>query len=682
MVSTKARALMSAIAALMATTIEVSATTARAWSGPAIDTASQSSEVAQPAAPAAPAACAQIIQPRSWMEKDGTRRFSFKVQMVRWVEFSRVIFRWKEPVEIENVYEASVEDSEDGGRVVSVRLGPSPLQTTARTFQMFGKNSNDVSPTIACRGLTQPPPSPPHAEDCMLGPKYSVPRSWGEGAIIQIALDYWEDGKEFRLTFFGQQVELQDPVNVELDSTTQLRGDTVAIARLVPQDYLHHGPLVFGFRTTPAVHRPPKIVCHKLHPPSPPPPPSPHPWQPPPPPAPQPPPSPTPDPPPPVLEVAAASACQIGGRAKVAHSSLTPDGRDLLRLVVLPEVWDTDYSVVVVIGHDWGGSLAVSELTHATMLHQAEMSGADGSRLSFKLAPEDPDAVEQSFGFDVSGSALAILSMTCRLLTSNSPWPPPPPPPPSPPSPPPPDMVELDVSSSTSTLGGATKHQDPADGPSESSSGLGVRGALMLLATFGAVAYILKDTGMLALARKYVVSHPRLAGVASALGLAENAASEMEMGEAAGSRTSSQPSSAKQKKSKRWKVTVDLGIGSSEAHLTVPAGAVSSVAELKLAIAEAYIDQVGTNTAPLDWQGEDPVMVVHMVSDKALREVTNSTSLSAVRKCAALRVSLPASDDDNDDDKSALLFDDQASGIASTTLAASRQKRQNGRGRR
>ena len=56
---------------------------------------------------------------------------------------------------------------------------------------MFGKNSNDVSPTIACRGLTQPPPSPPHAEDCMLGPKYSVPRSWGEGAIIQIALDYW-----------------------------------------------------------------------------------------------------------------------------------------------------------------------------------------------------------------------------------------------------------------------------------------------------------------------------------------------------------------------------------------------------------------------------------------------------------------------------------------------------------
>ena len=71
------------------------------------------------------------------------------------------------------------------------------------------------------------------------------------------------------------------------------------------------------------------------------------------------------------------------------------------------------------------------------------------------------------------------------------------------------------------------------------------------------------------------------------------------------------------------------------------------------------------------------------MSDKALREVTNSTSLSAVRKCAALRVSLPASDDDNDDDKSALLFDDQASGIASATLAgASRQKRQNGRGRR
>lgn len=678
MVSTMARALLGAIIALMMTPREVSAAvTPRAWTGPAADTASQSSEVAQPAAPS----CAQIIQPRSWMEKDGTRRFSFKVQMVKWVEFSRVIFRWKEPVEIENVYEASVENSEDGGRVVSVRLGPAPLQTTARTFQMFGKNSNDVSPTIACRGLTQPPPSPPHAEDCMLGPKYSVPRSWGEGAIIQIALDYWEDGKEFRLTFFDQAVELQDPVNVELESTTQLRGSTVAIARLVPEDYLHHGPLVFGFRTTPAVHRPPKIVCHKLHPPSPPPPPSPHPWRPPPPPAPQPPPSPAPDPPPPVLEVEAASACEIGGTAKVAHSSLTPDGRDLLRMVVLPKVWDTDYSVVVVIGHEWGGSLTVSELTHATMLHQAEMSGADGSRLSFKLAPEDPDAVEQSFGFDVSGSALAILSMTCRLLTSNSPWPPPPPPPPSPPSPPPPDMVELDVTASTPTLGGATKPLDAAGAPPEP-SGLGFRGTLMLLATFGAVAYILKDTGMLALARKYVVTHPRLASMASALGVAENAASEMEMGEAAGSRAASQLSSNKQKKSKRWKVTVDLGIGSSEAHLTVPVGAASSVAELKLAIAEAYIDQVGTNTAPLDWQGGDPVMVVHMVTDKSLREVTSSTSMGALRKSAALRVSLPASDDDVDDDKSALLVDDQASGIASVTLAASsRQKRQTGRGR-
>ena len=243
-------------------------------------------------------------------------------------------------------------------------------------------------------------------------------------------------------------------------------------------------------------------------------------------------------------------------------------------------------------------------------------------------------------------------------------------------------MVERDEPSSDSTLGGATKHSDPADGSvAPGNGGLGLRGMLMLIATFGAVTYILKDTGMLELARNYVLAHPRLAGMAAALGLAETTASQMELGEAVDSRTASQPSSTKQKKSKRWKVTVDLGIGSSEAHLTVPAGTVSSIAELKLAIAEAYIDQVGTNTAPLDWQGEEPVMVVHMVTDKALREVTSSTSLSAVRKSAAFRVNLPSSDDDNHDDKSALLFDDQASGIASATLATSRQKRQNGRGR-
>ena len=137
--------------------------------------------------------------------------------------------------EIEHVYQANMEEYADDGRVVSVKLGPAPLQTRPNTFQVFGKNSNDVSPVIACRGSSKPPPSPPHGEDCVMGPKYAVTRSWGEGAIIQIKLDFWNDGKEFRITFWGQEITLDDPINIEVVSTVRLGADTVATVRLVPR---------------------------------------------------------------------------------------------------------------------------------------------------------------------------------------------------------------------------------------------------------------------------------------------------------------------------------------------------------------------------------------------------------------------------------------------------------------
>ena len=66
-------------------------------------------------------------------------------------------------------------------------------------------------------------------------------------------------------------------------------------------------------------------------------------------------------------------------------------------MVVTPDTWDADYSIVIVIGHDWGGSVTVSEVSHATIMHQAEMPAADGVRLGFVLSPADPDAAEQSF---------------------------------------------------------------------------------------------------------------------------------------------------------------------------------------------------------------------------------------------------------------------------------------------
>ena len=679
---------MRAALALLALGIRVTAVSQHAWTPPAKDDAPELGDPARAEPellPAPAAACATIIAPRSWIEKDGTRRFMFKVEMAVWEEYSRVVMRWSEPVEIENVYEANLEEYADGGKVVSVKLGPAPLQTRAKTFQVFGKNSMDVAPVLACRHNSQPPPSPPHGEDCIMGPKYSVARSWGEGAIIQIALDFWADGKEFRITFWNQDITVEDPVNIEVVSTIRLRTDTVATVKLVPEDYLHHGPMVFGFKTTPAVQSAPKIVCHKLKPPAPPPPPSPLPRSPPPPPAPGPPPSPEPSPPPPLKEVPAASACELGGTAKVAHSSVTPDGHDLLRMVVKPETWDPEFLVVVVLGHEWGGAIRVSELTQATMLHQTELSSADGAQLSFRPSPADPDAVEQSFGFNVEGSALTIISMTCRAVTSNAPWPPPPPPPPPPPnpSPPVPMMVENDgpVVRPAATLGVDAKRADPPEASASKGAGLSVKGLLMVLATCGALLYILKDTGALALASDYVSNHPRLTSIVATLGARGSAAGRdgdsMEMGRACGPRGDSQ--GLKQKKSKRWKVTVDVGGG--ETHLSVPAGAVASLAELKLAIAEAYRDEAGAHEAPLSWQSDEPEMVLHFAGgDKAYREATAATSFGLVRKAVALRVALPRSDQEDDygDDRSALLLDERASEITQSLTAPPR--RAGGRG--
>ena len=644
---------------------QVSPVSQRAWTQPLPDIpAADLEELPEPVV-----ACATIKQPRSWIEKDGTRRFSFNVEMTSWEEYSRIIFRWSEPVEIEHVYQANMEEYADGGKVVSIKLGPAPLQTRANTFQVFGKNSNDVSPVIACRGSSRPPPSPPHGEDCIMGPKYVVTRSWGEGAIIQIRLDFWADGKEFRVTFWGQDIRLEDLINAELVSTVRLGTDTVATVRLVPEDYLHHGPLMFGFKTLPAVEGVPKVVCHKLRPPTPPPPPSPLPRYPPPPPAPDPPPSPEPSAPPPVKEVAAAPACELGGSAMVAHASVSPDGLDILRIVVRPKRWRPDFTVIIVIGHKWGESLKISDTSHATMLHQTELSSADGSQLGFRPSPLDPDATEQSFGFSVAGPSLSIVSMTCRLLASNSPWPPPPPLPP----PPEPTMVELEGGSIApdTTLHLDSRQPDLQEPSAARDGGLSPKGILMLLATCCAVLYVLKDTGALAFATTYVMTHPRWAGFAAVLNIhgrePANDGASMELGRACNAQA------PKQNKSKRWKVAVD--VGGRETQLSVPVGAASSIVDLKLAIAEAYRDQMGTREAPLSWQSNEPEMVVHFAGgDKTFREATASTPFALVRKAAALRVALMTSDqDDEDDDRSALLLDDHASAITDHLTAPPRR---------
>ena len=587
--------------------------------------------------------CATVSRGRAWTEIDGTKRVQLTITPSEWVEFQKIELIFEAPVVVEHLYDATPDGATQiGGRgslAVAVRLGPKPHTGTA--FQFFGRDTNEVAPMLRCEGFKNPPPSPPHAEDCVLGPKYKVERSWGDGAIIKVDLEFWEDDKEFRLRFFDQTIVIEDPQNAELETIETRNGDTEVLLRLVPLDYLHGGPLQFGFMAKPAPHRAARIICHKLQPPRPPPPPSPMPRLPPSPQPPPPPPSPSPSPPPPTNQVNADSGCKIGGYARIEHRRTdTISGNDLIRMTVRPDLWDVDYTVVVRIDHAWGGTLTVSELARATLLRKEPTSSADGELLSFVLsAPERGVGQDEAFGFNVVGEGLQLVSMTCRTRASNDPWPPPPPPPPVEQS-----IVEAIEMAPPSAAGGDDSDDYSAFGPSLKKKGHAVSGCrrvtdnrgkvvvecdgdddeggggpsfavlLVFAACIGGVLYILKDTGALALIVAKLKAHA--AGDGGGDG-------ETELGE--GGASNGDGAGGRGKKSKRWKVTVTVrgheagpGGGEEIEFYVVATAAVVGTDELKRAIAEACLAHAGPERTPLEWQSsDDPEMELRCAPEPA-----------------------------------------------------------------
>ena len=340
-----------------------------------------------------------------------------------WVEFQKIELIFEAPVVVEHLYDATPDGATQiGGRgslAVAVRLG---RPHTGTTFQFFGRDTNEVAPMLRCEGFKNPPPSPPHAEDYVLGPS-TRSSARGAGAIIKVDLEFWEDDKEFRLRFFDQTIVIEDPQNAELETIETRNGDTEVLSAWCPSTISTAGRCSLASWAKPAPHRAARIICHKLQPPRPPPPPSPLPRLPPSP-APPPPPSPSPSPPPPTNQVNADSGCKIGGYARIEHRRTdTISGNDLIRMTVRPDLWDVDYTVVVRIDHAWGGTLTVSELARATLLRKgADLSSADGELLSFVLsAPERGVGQDEAFGFNVVGEGLQLVSMTCRTRASNDP---------------------------------------------------------------------------------------------------------------------------------------------------------------------------------------------------------------------------------------------------------------------
>ena len=108
---------------------------------------------------------------------------------------------------------------------------------------------------------------------CDLGPHFSVAKDWVTGGLTHIALDGWEDGREFTLTFANQDLKLDQRslAHATLKEKPALVGNRDTVIRLIlePLEYLHlcyeadcEGPFI-SFTTEP----PAKSTCQLIQPP-------------------------------------------------------------------------------------------------------------------------------------------------------------------------------------------------------------------------------------------------------------------------------------------------------------------------------------------------------------------------------------------------------------------------------
>eukprot|EP00966_Prymnesium_polylepis_P023311 536510-Prymnesium_polylepis.1 len=165
---------------------------------------------------------------RSWVDKDESKHLHLLIVARPWTPFAHVTVRWPEDtVSIESVVGASVISTT--GSWIELELdGQLP---SARYVQVEATGTLDHQPLVACSASHSPPPTPPHPEDCSLGAAYQLIRNWGTGAIVQVSLEVWQDGKTFTLTFYDQDIKVDKKslANVVLDEVSaDTGGNTVA----------------------------------------------------------------------------------------------------------------------------------------------------------------------------------------------------------------------------------------------------------------------------------------------------------------------------------------------------------------------------------------------------------------------------------------------------------------------
>lgn len=191
------------------------------------------------------AGCVRINAQESsgWVGQDGvTKHFQLQVEVLgTWIPFTQIMFRWPgENVEAKDVWNAENMPGVGDGSNVIVRLGRDPVSPPK--FVVMGLGTQSISPIIQCntdQSSNLPPPSPPHADYCPLGPTYTTLRSWmGSGASqagdnVQISFRSWKDAGMVQLRYWGQiGMSVEGTVGAIVTKTQSQGSDTLITLQL------------------------------------------------------------------------------------------------------------------------------------------------------------------------------------------------------------------------------------------------------------------------------------------------------------------------------------------------------------------------------------------------------------------------------------------------------------------
>jgi hypothetical protein len=605
-------------------------------------------------------ACAEIVTKDSsvWVDErrgtsgvSGVKRFVFRVHVVKWVPNAQVTLDFgTADVELESIFDAQPVDGYEGSGPVTVELGANPSEVDQ--FLMMGTGTNSFHPKITCEAIEEAPPSPPHAIDCELRPVWHIVNQWDAGAMVEVQFAGWEDSRIIRMMFpvedMDSEVDIMNVVNAEVDDIVSENGKTVVFVKLGRFPLMHNGKPMFTFQIQPPPRKAPKIVCHPDWPP-PPPTGSPRP--------PPPPPSPSPMPPPPPDEVA-AQGCSGRANAKVEHFKVE-GAHYTLRVVAWPgpgSAWDAGSEVTIGVR---GKQLAVAHTLNAVIRESNNQQFEDYAEFVFK-----PDASADSFAFNLDGRGddtdpIKLSDMACRRDGAYSP-----------PTAVTPTVVAPTVVAPTVVAPTVVPPTAAVTPPTDSDSyevyytyngevvespdsaqkanggGSSVKALLAwlvpLLGLAAAGVYLRRNPAALHALRarigrsalpvrlkKYAQCDDELEradGAAELTGFTSNSGADKGAG-------------AKKTKTK-WMLSVELQ-GGQPFQLTLPVSAASSPLELKQAIAEVCLANLGMEVTPESWQEDEELddMAVQLMDAKGGGvSLKDTTDFDLVLGCESLRV--------------------------------------------